>query len=329
MELFFNRKNFAGLFIIFLVFVLAAIFVYDLSPVNTRSASAIFEIKSGDGFRGTVSHLYAAGLIRSPWAAELFMLLSGQALGLKPGLYKLSGAEWTPTIVKTIAGGTSGETTVTIPEGSNIYQVDTILSGALIIHSKELIKFNENLIKSGSPTLEGRLFPDTYNFYTDVNASSVVQELLANFSAKGAPLLASSTKAAAQKDLILASMVEKEVPDQIDQEIVTGIMLKRLDAGMPLDIDATVCYAKLLASPSASCNSLTAADFAIASPYNTYLHQGLPPGPIGNPGVSAIQAVLHPKASPYLYYLSDPATGKTIYAATLAEQEANQRKYFK
>ncbi|HVM77339.1 MAG TPA: endolytic transglycosylase MltG [Candidatus Paceibacterota bacterium] len=321
----FSRKNLLGLSIILLVFAVAAVFVYNLSPVSaTSQAPVTFEIKSGDGFRGTVSHLYAAGLIRSPLATEVYMLVSGRALELKPGLYKLSTSEWTSDITRTIAGAGMGEVQVTIPEGANVYQIDSVLSGALVIHPGDLVAFNKKI------TLEGQLFPDTYNFFTDANVSSVVQEFLTNFNAKAGPLLASDTKNADQ-DLILASIVEKEVPTQADQEIVAGILLKRLRAGMPLDIDATVCYAKLMAAApmAASCPSLSAADFKLDSPYNTYLYKGLPPGPISNPGTQAITAVLHPQASLYWYYLSDPATGKTIFATTLAEQEANQRKYLK
>ena len=119
------------------------------------------------------------------------------------------------------------------------------------------------------------------------------------------------------------------MPDQNDQEIVAGIILKRLAEGIPLDIDATVCYAKLLGRPTSTAQacSLSPLDFKIESPYNTYLYKGLPPGPIGNPGTSAITAALHPQSSPYLYYLSDPATGKTIFAKTLDEQNQNRVKY--
>jgi UPF0755 protein len=283
-----------------------------------------------------VHNLYAAGLIRSSLATEFYLLISGRALDLRPGLYRLSPSDWTPTIAKTIAGGNAGEVTVRIPEGANIYQIDGILSDALVLRPGDLISFNKNFIKKTSSTLEGMLFPDTYNFFTDANASSVADEFLANFNAKAAPVLAGDAKNATQ-DLILASIIEKEVPSSTDEELVAGILLKRLKAGIPLDVDASVCYAKLMVAfattPAAqqgaatSCNSLTAADFKIDSPYNTYLYKGLPPGPIGSPGLSAIEAALHPQSSPYWYYLSDPKTGATIYATTLAQQEANQRKY--
>ena len=326
MNIFFNRKNIIGAIVLAAIFISAALFVRDLSPADAGAKPIIFEVKSGDGFRGTVSNLYVAGLVRSPLATEFYLLMSGRALELKPGLYRLSAADWAPTITKAIAGGNGGEATVTIPEGLNIYQIDGLLSNALVIHPGALAQFNENVMKQGGGTLEGRLFPDTYNFFTDMNASSVVDEFLANFNAKAAPLFASDTKKAAQ-DLILASIVEKEVPSSTDQEVVAGILLKRLSAGMPLDVDATVCYAKFMTEPATRCAALVPADFTINLPYNTYLYKGLPPGPIGNPGVGAITAVLHPQGSPYWYYLSDPKTGVTIYAKTLAEQVANQKRY--
>ena len=124
-------------------------------------------------------------------------------------------------------------------------------------------------------------------------------------------------------------MIQKEVASSTDEAIVTGILEKRLAAGMPLDIDATICYIKQQQNPTSTkgCYPLAANDYKIDSPYNTYLHKGLPPTPIGNPGADALQAALHPQSSTYWYYLSDPKTGKTIYAATLAQQQANQRKY--
>ncbi len=232
-------------------------------------------------------------------------------------------------IVAVLSDGTAGEATVTIPEGSNIFDIDRILSAALVIRPGELINF------TSTQNLEGRLFPDTYQFYTNDNVADVVNVMTDNFNTKAEPLLAAGSSSVAQQKetLIIASIIQEEVPDQADQELVAGIILKRLADGMPLDIDATVCYAKLLAAststppPKPGPCQLSALDFQIDSPYNTYLNKGLPPASIGNPGTSAITAALHPQSSPYFYYLSDPATGKTIFAKTLDEQNQNRVKY--
>lgn len=208
----------------------------------------------------------------------------------------------------------------TIPEGSTVYDIDRILSDAGVISRGDLIAAN------ASTSLEGKLFPDTYNFFPSSTASAVIQKFSNNFEAKAAPLFAVDEKNA-ERDLTIASILEKEVASSTDRAIVAGIILKRLDAGMALNVDATLCYAKQIAAAGTSCYPLTPADFQSNSPYNTYTHQGLPPTPISNPGVDAIQAALHPQASPYWYYLSDPKTGKTIYAKTLEQQNANRRKY--
>jgi UPF0755 protein len=332
----FNEKNIikTTIVVVSAVAVVVAVgwFFFSLDPVGTTVGSAatspiVFQVNAGDGFREVAQNLYAAHLIHSPLAFDLFSLVDGRAFTLKPGWYRLNPSMDMPQIIVDLSSGGAGEATVVIPEGSNIYDIDRILSNALVIRPDALIDF------TNAQNLEGRLFPDTYQFYTNDNVTNVVKEMTDDFNAKATPLLAADPASAdavdEERSLIIASIVQEEVPDQNDEEVVAGIILKRLATGMPLDIDATVCYAKLIENPTSTAQScsLSALDFKIDSPYNTYLNKGLPPGPIGNPGTSAITAALHPKDSPYLYYLSDPATGKTIFAETLDEQNQNRVKY--
>jgi UPF0755 protein len=223
------------------------------------------------------------------------------------------------------------EVSVTIPEGSTINDIDRILSDNTVLARGDFM--NATSVQN----LEGRLFPDTYDFFTSSTPEAVVQKMTDNFNLKAEPLLATAGTNASS-DLIIASILEKEVATSTDWAIVAGILEKRLAIGMPLDVDATICYIKdqeeaqknlsLFATSTlpAPC-VLTAADLKIDSPYNTYLYKGLPPAPIDNPGLATIEAALHPATSSYLYYLTDPKTGKTMYAVTLAQQEANQKKY--
>ena len=319
-----TKKNIIGAIFALIIIASAGWFFFGLGPVDASAAGSriVFQVNAGDGFREVAQNLYAAHLIRSPFAFDLFSMVDGKALTLKPGLYKLNASMSTPQIAAAISAGGADEVTVVIPEGSNIYDIDRILSNALVIHPGDLSN------STSTVGLEGHLFPDTYQFYTNANVKDVIREMTGNFNAKAAPLLAADP-ANATRTLIIASILEKEVSEQTDQEIVAGIILKRLADKMPLDIDATVCYAKLLANPTSTARacSLSPLDFRIDSPYNTYLYKGLPPGPIGNPGTSAITAALHPQASPYFYYLSDPVTGKTIFAKTLDEQNQNRVKY--
>jgi UPF0755 protein len=327
-----NKKNIIWTVVVVVLIAAAALFFFSLDPVDAAPGTnapppIVFQVNAGDGFRDVAQNLYVAHLIRSPLAFDLFSLVDGRAFTLKPGWYRLSPSMDAPQIVAALSDGGAGEVTVVIPEGSNLHDIDRILSNALVIRPGALIN------STNAQNLEGRLFPDTYQFYTNDNVADVIKEMTDDFDAKALPLLtanpATADAADEERSLIIASIVEKEVPDQQDQEIVAGIILKRLAGGMPLDIDATVCYAKLLAAPTSTAQacSLSALDFKIDSPYNTYLYKGLPPGPIGNPGTSAITAALHPQSSPYFYYLSDPATGKTIFAKTLDEQNQNRVKY--
>lgn len=318
-----QRKLIIGPTIIACLLLMFGFFIYDLSPVNASAStsSMVFEVKQGEGFRTIIDSLYNQGLIRSRFAVEAISVIDGTAFEIQPGLYQVNSSMSSMEIMRTISGAKT-EITVTIPEGSTMYDIDRILSANLIIHSGQLIAV------ASSSMLEGKLFPDTYDFYTGSNVNDVIQKFVTNFNVKAEPLLAVD-QANSESNLIIASILEKEVTSSTDQSIVAGILEKRLADGIPLDIDATICYIKEQEHPTstAGCYPLTPADFQINSPYNTYLYRGLPPGPIGNPGISAIEAALHPQSSPYLYYLSDPKTGETIYAKTLAQQDANRTKY--
>jgi UPF0755 protein len=305
--------------------IAAGFFIYNLGPVaaGRNAAPVVFQVTEGEGVRGVAGALYQAGLVKSAATFEGFSVLDyGQASHLQPGLYQLNAGMSSPEILTKLADTANRAVSVTIPEGANVYEIDGILAKALVIRRGDLIDFTQD------GNLEGMLFPDTYEFFPGSNVQDVVGKLLQNFQAKAAPTL-DRDAVEIQKNLIVASLLEKEVPGAADQAIVAGIIGKRLAAGMPLDIDATLCYVKQQANPTstAGCYPITAKDEETDSPYNTYLHRGLPPTPIGSPGIQAITAAMNPKSSPYWYYLSDPATGKTIFAATLAEQVANQRRY--
>ncbi len=290
-----------------------------LQPAGAGSLPADFEVQTGEGFRHIAGRLAAEHIIRSQFAFEVYAVMMGAAREFKPGIYQFSPALSSPSIIARLVSGIDREAEVTIPEGSSIYDIDSILSAAGIFPQGEFI----TLAKQHN--LEGELFPDTYRFYLKSSDADIFQKFSDNFKKHLAPILPADP-ALARQVLIMASILEKEVQTAADQKIVAGILWKRLKAGMPLQADATICYAKRAAGAK-SCYPLTALDTAMESPYNTYLNRGLPPGPIGNPGVSAVLAALSPTSTPYWFYLTDPVTHQTIFAKTLAEQEANRAKY--
>ncbi|MEI6479195.1 MAG: endolytic transglycosylase MltG, partial [bacterium] len=186
--------------------------------------------------------------------------------------------------------------------------------------------FNKDLFIASAKPLEGYLFPDTYFFVPGVSETDIVDKLTRTFKEKN-PKLFLLDKQTELNVIILASIVEKEVQTPEDKKNVALIFAKRLNSGIALQSDATTAYVL-----SEDSKSITAADLKKDSPYNTYLNKGLPPTPISNPGLDAINAaydaIINPQDTPYLYFLTDK-DGNVHYATTYAVQKANVTKYLK
>lgn len=316
-------KKYLGIFIfIFFILFLIYFLINILKPRNFSSNDQFFEIKNGESIFDISNKLYNQNLIQSKLSFNILGILTGKALKLQTGIYKLNSNLNAIQILNLIYNGKGKEVLVVIPEGSTLYDIDDILSKNSILKKGEFIQYVKNL------NLEGKLMPDSYSFFYNSSPEEVVQKMLDNFNKKIAPLLQQNSNPTST--LIIASMLEKEAPYFEDQKIIAGIILKRLKLNMFLNIDATICYAKILKNnESTNCLPLLPLDFKINSPYNTYIHKGLPPTPISNPSMQAVQAALNPAATDYLYYLSDPKTNKTIFSRTLQEHNKNIIKYLK
>lgn len=202
----------------------------------------------------------------------------------------------------------SREITVTIPEGLTASQIGEILESAKLFSKDEFIKIAQKE--------EGYLFPDTYRFYKKAKPEDIVARMKENFNKKVTP-------DTSREIIIMASMLEEEVQSMEDRKIVAGILWKRLDRGMGLNVDAALTYILGRAS-----HELTVDDLKYDSPYNTYRYRGLPPTPISNPGLDTILAAANPTSSKYFYYLTDKE-GRVHYAVTLEEHALNKRKYLR
>lgn len=202
--------------------------------------------------------------------------------------------------------------TLTIPEGSTVMQINEKLK-------EEGVLVNEKL----SEELEGYLFPDTYEFFIPSGVDVVAEKFRENFQLKAIRIISDlNTENEISDAIIMASLIEREVPDSRDRRIISGILWKRIEAGIPLQVDATICYRK-----EDPCLPITKEDKNRDSLYNTYLYLGLPPGPISNPGEDAIEASVNPEESAYWYYISDAGSNDTIFAETLDEHNQNVVKY--
>jgi UPF0755 protein len=278
----------------------------------------LLPVHSGETGADIANALKTDHAIRSELLFRLLLRLYGGETHIASGTYYFSE----PTNAFTIAwrlkiGDFNIEPEkITIPEGTDVVHVSAILQ-------QNLPTFDSGTFLTLATPNEGYLFPDTYFFYPGESMTEIVQTMKDNFTAH----IASTTL---QMDIVLsghtltqivtmASLLEKEAPDINDRRIISGILWKRISIGMPLQVDAVFPYITGDKTP-------TRADLSIDSPYNTYLHMGLPPGPITNPGVDSILAAASPTASPYLYYLSDKK-GNFHYSATYAGQLANEKKY--
>lgn len=185
--------------------------------------------------------------------------------------------------------------------------------------------------KPARASLQGYLFPDTYRVYASSTVTDIITKMLDNFGQKLTPQRRADIEAQGKtiyEILTMASIVEKEAPinyqtnDDKDARIISGIFWHRLKIGQPLQSDATLSYA--LGDNKTQHNTV---DLAVDSPYNTYKYAGLPPGPIGNPGLLAIEAAIYPIATDYNYFLTPPGSKTVIYARTYAEHLRNKAKY--
>lgn len=206
------------------------------------------------------------------------------------------------------------EVTLVIPEGFTLKQIGAEFEKIGLGSKEDFLTHSRGK--------EGFLFPDTYRFFDFTTADEVIQKMLENFDKKIKPLDTDIRSSGRELDDIvrMASIIEKEVSMSEDRALVSGILWKRFDSGMFLQADATLFY-----EIGKESRELTLEDLRAPTPYNTYIHKGLPPGPIGNPGLDAIRAALFPKKSPYLYYLSGK-DGVTHYARTLEEHKKNKAR---
>ncbi len=282
-----------------------------LFPIGTD-----ITINEGLTVSDIAEELKAQNIVRSSLYLYLVLLNEHKEVYVQAGTYSFDMPLSTREVAEAITSGEhrSPLVSITLPEGFKASDINTYLADAF-----------EQLDTTPFLPYEGYLFPDTYFISTSTTADEL-RLLLTNTSASR---LESYTDAIAasgfSKDevIVLASLIEREAKDNISKRIVSGILQNRLEAEMPLQVDATFDY--ILGKTS---SELTMDDLAVDSPYNTYTHVGLPPTPIANPGIESIEAVLYPEKSDYLYYLTAP-DGTFHYAETFEEHKVNKARYLR
>ena len=294
----------------------------NVSPVNSGSKeSEIFVVKKGEGIRSIAKNLKDRGLIKN--SIVFFLTVKKQGLDgkIQAGDHRLSPSMDTATIANNLTKGTL-DIWITIPEGLRAEEITDILE-------KEVPSYKASW-RQTLDTNEGYLFPDTYLIPKDADINLITSLLKNNFEAKYASLPTSTTKLSKTEIVTIASLVEREAKKDADRPLVASVILNRLNAGMGLNIDATLQYA--LGYDAAEKRwwrkGLSDSDKQIKSPYNTYRNVGLPPAPISNPGFPSLRAAINPADTEYIYYVSDK-NGINHYAKTFAEHQQNIEKYLR
>ena len=321
---------FAIIFVILILtpFGLNQYYNYLLKPVSREKTSQIFVIKPGQSVTIIAKNLKNAKLIKSPLAFRLLVAQSGIAKNIQAGDFRLSPSLSSREIAGLLTHGAI-DIWITFPEGLRVEEIAQIIEAKLNTPINDKYQFDkEEFIKISK---EGYMFPDTYLIARDSTAADIANRMRKTFDEKVDKKILSSgaqNNLAQEEVIILASLIEREAKDSQERPIIAGILINRLKAGVPLQVDASVQYAK---GYDIAKNSwwppVTASDYqTIKSPYNTYLFPGLSPGPIASPGIGSIRAAAKPQKTDYFYYLHD-LQGKIHYATTIEEHNKNVQEY--
>jgi len=298
-----------------------------------------FLVTRGQSLGQVAYNLEKQGFIKSRTAFKFYTQIAGAAGKIQPGEYSLSPSSSLDKMMMALISGPK-ELWVTYPEGLRREEIAAKTIKTLNMDQERAQAFWTEfiLLTDGK---EGYLFPETYLFAKDASAKTVVNKLTSIFETKVTEKMhedAKSSPLSFTELVILASVVERETLTDAERPTVAGILLKRMDAGWPLQADATLQYmtGNKKCQPQTTPKILdcswweipTPDDRQVRSPYNSYLNKGLPPIPIANPSISSLKAVIYPEESPYWYYIHD-TDGKVRYAKDGDEHQSNINKYLR
>ncbi|MDD5625630.1 MAG: endolytic transglycosylase MltG [Patescibacteria group bacterium] len=335
-----------GIIIGYLVFVVLAIGLYfffnhSSKPVVTENQVQTFIVEKGEGLNDIAAKLKDKGIISNVKLFELYAFLTNTRNKFLAGEYSLNKGMTLNDLIKSLTSqAVAQEKTVTIIEGLTNKEIGAVLEKAGLVSQTDFLAALEKMSQDQtlystydflasqpeSNNLEGYLFPDTYKFFKDTTSEAIIKKMLDNFGKKLDDQLRADIKKSNKiifEIITMSSIVEKEAALDQDRRLVADIFWKRLKENWALESCATINY--ILGTPKVR---LSFDDTRTPSPYNTYLHRGLPPGPINNPGLSSIRATIYPLDSDYCCFLST-SEGKIIFSQTIEEHNKNKAEYLK
>lgn len=322
----------AAVILLLLVVAIVTIWVFyeaNLKPVSKHANAQDVTISSGASPSAIADLLHDKGLIRNAWTFEAYIRHEGVGADLQAGTYSLSAAQSVPDIVAQLTHGKVSTELVTILPGQRLDQIRQSLindgfSAQDVDAALQPSQYEGNAALVDKPagnSLEGYLYPDSFQRDNTTTASTIIQESIAEMQSKLTPEI----RAAFAKEglstyqgITLASIVEQEVNTPSDRSQAAQVFLKRISIGMPLGSDITAMYGSRLAGQGTS--------LSFDTPYNTLIHPGLPPTPVSNVDNSALQAVAHPANTDWLFFVTGD-DGTTHFSHTLEEHQALTQQY--
>ena len=308
-------------FLVFLLFFLLTFLRLIFLPPDDFPYNHHVYIDRGKNLSEIADYLKDEKIIRSSTFFIILAKIDGKEVKIRPGDYFFKEPIDALKIINRLTNSdfVSKSIKVTIPEGMTAIGIAEIFKDFDNFDADKFINLAKN------QKLEGYLFPDTYLFLDSVTEKNVIENMKSNFDKKLRDFFEEVGKSGRNlSDIInMASIIEKEISNSDDRKKVSGILWKRLDKGMPLQVDAVFYYID-----GEKNSKVNFDDLKIDSLYNTYLYKGLPPTPISNPGLDAIKAALGPEGSSYWYYLSGK-DGDTYFAKTFEEHKKNRAKYLR
>jgi UPF0755 protein len=299
----------------------------DLSPYGPDSEIFV-NITPGSSVSAIGRKLESAGVVRSRFAFDLLRWF--QRGTLEAGMYRFDHPEAATTVYDRIAHGDVFTIALVVPEGANIFDIAArVAQDGLGTRQQFLdaVESQTSLIADldpGASSLEGYLFPDTYRFSPTTSAVQMVTVMVHRFRQVAAQL---GLKENVHETVTLASLIERETAVNSDRPLVASVFENRLAKNMPLRTDPSVIYGLELKGEWRG--TIYESDLTRDTPYNTYLHTGLPPGPVADPGIASLRAAIDPAKTNYLYFVaaSLDAQGQSRFASTLEEHNRNVEFY--
>jgi len=334
--------------ILLITFCIISLGLYGYNSLFNKLSSEdtvkIFIVEKGSSVKSIANSLEKEGLIKDSSLFILYASLTNSHKNMQAGEYLLSPQMSTAQIINVLKKGETNKKSLTILEGWNINDIANYFEEKQIATKEEVFNLigkpteveekkeleelvkDFNLEKPDNISLEGYIFPDTYYIDSTDNLESIILKTLNNWNKKITPQLREAIKKQEKtvfEIMVVASMIEKEAKTIEDKKNVSDVLWKRLEIGMPLQICATVLYAL-----GENKSKVYTSDTQIDSPYNTYKYNGLPLGPICNPGLDSILAAIYPDKNNYWYYLSSNE-GEIFFSKTLEEHNYKKNIYLR